>query len=187
MNPIPGFWFNDTRISTIITNYSCSGGQLQSHDAHQVLCGHQLWQGQCQQGVVEGECNDVDESSTRAQVSSLQGLMIHWLLLSPWCLCNTGLRALSPSSSAAASSLSSMAILMKHAAENEEQSNIFGKKIVTINWLIIKFLQCVQNFHNIQLFQDPMKKKKARHMVRTKFEERYKSGKNRWFFQKLKF
>merc|ERR1711993_147014 len=25
------------------------------------------------------------------------------------------------------------------------------------------------------------------HMVRTKFEERYKSGKNRWFFQKLKF
>ena len=37
------------------------------------------------------------------------------------------------------------------------------------------------------LFQDPMKKKKARHMVRTKFEERYKSGKNRWFFQKLKF
>ena len=27
--------------------------------------------------------------------------------------------------------------------------------------------------------QDPMKKKKARNMVRTKFEERYKSGKNR--------
>ena len=28
--------------------------------------------------------------------------------------------------------------------------------------------------------KDPMKKKKARNMVRTKFEERYKSGKNRW-------
>ena len=28
--------------------------------------------------------------------------------------------------------------------------------------------------------QDPMKKKKARNMVRTKFEERYKSGKNRY-------
>ena len=28
-------------------------------------------------------------------------------------------------------------------------------------------------------FKDPMKKKKARNMVRTKFEERYKSGKNR--------
>ena len=27
--------------------------------------------------------------------------------------------------------------------------------------------------------KDPMKKKKARNMVRTKFEERYKSGKNR--------
>merc|ERR1719213_12416 len=40
---------------------------------------------------------------------------------------------------------------------------------------------------NKELMKDPMKKKKARHMVRTKFEERYKSGKNRWFFQKLKF
>merc|ERR1711976_153299 len=35
--------------------------------------------------------------------------------------------------------------------------------------------------------KDPMKKKKARFMVRTKFEERYKSGKNKWFFQKLRF
>merc|ERR1739847_48723 len=40
---------------------------------------------------------------------------------------------------------------------------------------------------NKELMKDPMKKKKARNMVRTKFEERYKSGKNRWFFQKLKF
>merc|ERR1712027_49393 len=40
---------------------------------------------------------------------------------------------------------------------------------------------------NKELLKDPMKKKKARNMVRTKFEERYKSGKNRWFFQKLKF
>merc|ERR1711911_159763 len=37
---------------------------------------------------------------------------------------------------------------------------------------------------NKELLKDPMKKK-ARNMVRTKFE-RYKSGKNRWFFQKLK-
>jgi large subunit ribosomal protein L27e len=35
--------------------------------------------------------------------------------------------------------------------------------------------------------QDPQKKKKARYMVRQKFEERYKTGKNRWFFQKLRF
>merc|ERR1712058_74433 len=40
---------------------------------------------------------------------------------------------------------------------------------------------------NKELLKDPMKKKKARNMVRTKFEERYKSDKNRWFFQKLKF
>ena len=30
-----------------------------------------------------------------------------------------------------------------------------------------------------------MKKKKARNMVRTKFEERYKTGKNRWAKMKL--
>jgi large subunit ribosomal protein L27e len=40
---------------------------------------------------------------------------------------------------------------------------------------------------NKEILKDPMKKKKARHMVRTKFEERYKSGKNKWFFHKLRF
>ena len=40
---------------------------------------------------------------------------------------------------------------------------------------------------NKETLKDPMKKKKARFQVRTKFEERYKSGKNKWFFQKLKF
>merc|ERR1712105_544056 len=40
---------------------------------------------------------------------------------------------------------------------------------------------------NKDVLKDPMTKKKARMMVRTKFEERYKYGKNRWFFQKLKF
>ena len=34
--------------------------------------------------------------------------------------------------------------------------------------------------NSCSLIKDPMKKKKARNMVRTKFEERYKSGKNRW-------
>ena len=40
---------------------------------------------------------------------------------------------------------------------------------------------------NKEVLKDPMKKKKARFAVRTKFEERYKSGKNKWFFQKLRF
>ena len=40
---------------------------------------------------------------------------------------------------------------------------------------------------NKESLKDPMKKKKARNAVRTKFEERYKSGKNKWFFQKLRF
>merc|ERR1712098_2098 len=40
---------------------------------------------------------------------------------------------------------------------------------------------------NKETLKDPMKKKKARHMVRCKFEELYKSGKNKWFFHKLRF
>merc|ERR1712108_81044 len=40
---------------------------------------------------------------------------------------------------------------------------------------------------NKEVLKDAMKKKKARHLVRTKFEERYKEGKNKWFFSKLRF
>merc|ERR1712071_231403 len=40
---------------------------------------------------------------------------------------------------------------------------------------------------NKESIKDPLKKKKARFAVRTKFEERYKTGKNRWFFSKLRF
>merc|ERR1712242_311299 len=40
---------------------------------------------------------------------------------------------------------------------------------------------------NKEVLKDPMKKKRARHLVRTKFEERYKEGKNKWFFSKLRF
>ena len=50
-----------------------------------------------------------------------------------------------------------------------------------------RFLFYIMVQYSTIFSQDPMKKKKARNMVRTKFEERYKSGKNRWFFQKLKF
>merc|ERR1712110_258708 len=35
---------------------------------------------------------------------------------------------------------------------------------------------------NKEMLKDPMKKKKARHAVRETFEQRYKSGLNRWFF-----
>ncbi|KAF2882606.1 hypothetical protein ILUMI_23574 [Ignelater luminosus] len=34
--------------------------------------------------------------------------------------------------------------------------------------------------------KDPMKRKKVRFQVRVKLEERYKQGKNKWFFQKLR-
>uniref|UniRef100_T1IDJ3 Large ribosomal subunit protein eL27 n=1 Tax=Rhodnius prolixus TaxID=13249 RepID=T1IDJ3_RHOPR len=35
--------------------------------------------------------------------------------------------------------------------------------------------------------KDPMKKKRIRFQIRVKFEERYKQGKSKWFFDKLKF
>uniref|UniRef100_A0A2I3RM17 60S ribosomal protein L27 n=1 Tax=Pan troglodytes TaxID=9598 RepID=A0A2I3RM17_PANTR len=37
------------------------------------------------------------------------------------------------------------------------------------------------------VFRDPALKRKARQEVKVKFEERYKIGKNKWFFQKLRF
>eukprot|EP00118_Oscarella_pearsei_P028801 m.2969 g.2969 ORF g.2969 m.2969 type:complete len:137 (+) comp8991_c0_seq1:32-442(+) len=40
---------------------------------------------------------------------------------------------------------------------------------------------------NKDVFADPGKKRKAIREVKQKLEERYKSGKNRWFFQKLRF
>merc|ERR1711909_33118 len=40
---------------------------------------------------------------------------------------------------------------------------------------------------NKETIKDPSKRKKARDMAKTKLEERYKSGKNRWLFNKLRF
>ncbi|KAM7320000.1 hypothetical protein ACRRTK_020443 [Alexandromys fortis] len=40
---------------------------------------------------------------------------------------------------------------------------------------------------NKDVFRDPALKRKARQEAKVKFEERYKTGKNKWFFQKLRF
>merc|ERR1712170_267454 len=40
---------------------------------------------------------------------------------------------------------------------------------------------------NKDAFRDPALRRKARRETKLKFEERYKTGKNRWFFQKLRF
>merc|ERR1739848_763006 len=40
---------------------------------------------------------------------------------------------------------------------------------------------------NKDALKDGAKRKKARTEVKQKFEERYQSGKNKWFFQKLRF
>ncbi|XP_071966112.1 large ribosomal subunit protein eL27-like [Antedon mediterranea] len=44
-----------------------------------------------------------------------------------------------------------------------------------------------KNVVNKDAFKDPGLKKKARREVKSKFVERYKTGKNKWFFQKLRF
>merc|ERR1712165_467766 len=40
---------------------------------------------------------------------------------------------------------------------------------------------------NKDAFRDAALRQKAKREVKAKFEERYKTGKNRWFFQKLRF
>ncbi|CAD7679384.1 unnamed protein product [Nyctereutes procyonoides] len=40
---------------------------------------------------------------------------------------------------------------------------------------------------NKDVSRDPALKRKARREAKVKFEERYKTGKNKWFFQKLLF
>merc|ERR1712172_355090 len=44
-----------------------------------------------------------------------------------------------------------------------------------------------KNTVNKDVFRDQALKRKARREVKAKFEERYKTGKNKWFFQKLRF
>ncbi|XP_055623029.1 60S ribosomal protein L27 [Toxorhynchites rutilus septentrionalis] len=41
--------------------------------------------------------------------------------------------------------------------------------------------------YSVKDLKDPVKRKKARFQIRVKFEDRHKSGKNKWFFQKLRF
>jgi len=40
---------------------------------------------------------------------------------------------------------------------------------------------------NKETVKDASKRRKARIVVKSKLEERYRSGKNKWFFQKLRF
>ncbi|KAK4292931.1 hypothetical protein Pmani_034332 [Petrolisthes manimaculis] len=40
---------------------------------------------------------------------------------------------------------------------------------------------------NKEMVKDPGRRRKCRKILRVKLEERYKSGKNRWLFQKLRF
>lgn len=40
---------------------------------------------------------------------------------------------------------------------------------------------------NKDVFRDPALKRKARREAKVKFEERYKTGRNKWFFQRLRF
>lgn len=44
-----------------------------------------------------------------------------------------------------------------------------------------------KNVTGKDIVKDPTKRRKARSEVKAKFEEKYKTGKNRWFFSKLRF
>ncbi|XP_071041399.1 large ribosomal subunit protein eL27 [Parasteatoda tepidariorum] len=48
-------------------------------------------------------------------------------------------------------------------------------------------IQFDKSIVNKEVLKDPAKRRKARRDVKSKFEERYKTGKSRWFFQKLRF
>ncbi|XP_054718130.1 60S ribosomal protein L27-like [Uloborus diversus] len=48
-------------------------------------------------------------------------------------------------------------------------------------------IQFDKSIVNKEVLKDPAKRRKARRDVKAKFEERYKTGKSRWFFQKLRF
>merc|ERR1712071_197431 len=52
---------------------------------------------------------------------------------------------------------------------------------------VLSYLNLDKALINKESIKDPLKRKKARFAVRTKFEERYKTGKNRWFLSKLRF
>nr|ABX44829.1 putative 60S ribosomal protein RPL27 [Flustra foliacea] len=44
-----------------------------------------------------------------------------------------------------------------------------------------------KNSLNKDAFKDPSKRRRARREAKARFEERYKTGKHKWFFQKLRF
>lgn len=44
-----------------------------------------------------------------------------------------------------------------------------------------------KNIVNKEVLKEPSRKRKARMEIKQKFEERYKTGKNKWFFTKLRF
>nr|ACH48199.1 60S ribosomal protein L27 [Cyriopagopus schmidti] len=48
-------------------------------------------------------------------------------------------------------------------------------------------IQFDKSIVNKDVLKDPGKRRKSRRDVKSKFEERYKTGKSRWFFQKLRF
>uniref|UniRef100_A0A2K6UW91 60S ribosomal protein L27 n=1 Tax=Saimiri boliviensis boliviensis TaxID=39432 RepID=A0A2K6UW91_SAIBB len=60
-----------------------------------------------------------------------------------------------------------------------------GKKIAKRSK--IKSFVKVYNYNHLMPTRDPALKRKARQEAKDKFEERYKTGKNKWFFQKLRF
>lgn len=66
-----------------------------------------------------------------------------------------------------------------------ERYRMFIRRCVCFRYTVDVTLD--KNLVNKDVLQDPSKKRKAKAEIKTKFEERYKTGKNRWFFTKLRF
>ncbi|VDD89586.1 unnamed protein product [Enterobius vermicularis] len=60
-------------------------------------------------------------------------------------------------------------------------SNLLPTRLYSVDITLDK------NFVNKEALKEPGKKTRAKLEIKKKFEERYKTGKNKWFFTKLRF
>jgi large subunit ribosomal protein L27e len=60
-------------------------------------------------------------------------------------------------------------------------------RVVNFNHIMPTRYSIDADLKNVNHETDPTKREAARKIVRKAFEDRYKSGKNKWFFTKLRF
>lgn len=84
-------------------------------------------------------------------------------------------------------------IYRKHNKEDRKKRSRVKPFIKCYNYTHLmptRYLVDIQFDKNVtarDVIKDKAKRKKARMEVKTKFQDRYKTGKNKWFFSKLRF